>query len=123
MIDDPDEILRDSRESLAVFLNSNESWAEEEIVFAPDVRELARRLSLGLGANLEPDSEVVVTEIDDEWSLAPWLALAQKGVKVKFWPLKRPGAGLDPARLSELLNERTRLVVAPKASSPIGTIA
>jgi len=119
---DPDEILRETRESLAVFLNSNEASSEEEIVFASDVRELARSLSLGLGASLEPDSEVVVTEIDDEWSLAPWLALEQKGVKVRFWPLKRPGAGLDPARLAELLNERTRLVVAAKASSAIGTI-
>jgi selenocysteine lyase/cysteine desulfurase len=122
MADEPDEILRDTRESLAIFLNSNESWAEEEIVFAPDVRELARRLSVGLGRNLEPDSEVVVTEIDDEWSLAPWLALEERGVSVRFWPLKRPEAGLDPARLSDLLNERTRLVVATKASSAIGTI-
>jgi selenocysteine lyase/cysteine desulfurase len=120
--DDPDEILRDTRESLAVFLNSNESWAEEEIVFAPDVRELARRLSLGLASDLEAGSEVVLTEIDDEWSLAPWLALEERGVKVKFWPLKRPGAGLDLARLSELLTDRTRLVVAAKASSAIGTI-
>ena len=120
--DEPDEILRDTRESLAVFLNSNESWAGEEIVFAPDVRELARRLSLGLAPDPEPGSEVVVTEIDDEWSLAPWLALEEKGLKVRFWPLKRPGGGLDPARLAELLNERTRLVVAAKASSAIGTI-
>jgi selenocysteine lyase/cysteine desulfurase len=122
LADDPDESLRDARESLAVFLNSNESWAEEEIVFAPDVRELARRLSLGLALDLEPGSEVVVTEIDDEWSLAPWLALEERGVSVRFWPLKRPGGGLDPARLSELLTERTRLVVAAKASSAIGTI-
>jgi selenocysteine lyase/cysteine desulfurase len=120
--DDPDEILRDTRESLAVFLNSNESWAEEEIVFAPDVRELARRLSIGLASDLEPGSEVVVTEIDDEWSLAPWLALEEKGVTVRFWPLKRPGADLDPTQLSELLNERTRLVLVAKASSAIGTI-
>ncbi len=122
LADDPEEILSDTRESLAVFLNSNESWADEEIVFAPDVRELARRLSLGLAEDLEPASEVVLTEIDDEWSLAPWLALEQRGVKVKFWPLKRPGGGLDPKHLEGLLNDRTRLVVAAKASSAIGTI-
>jgi selenocysteine lyase/cysteine desulfurase len=120
--DDPDDVLRDTRESLAVFLNSNESWAEEEIVFAPDVRELARRLSLGLAPELEPGSEIVVTEIDDEWSLAPWLALEERGVTVRFWPLNKPGAGLDPGQLSTLLNERTRLVVVAKASSAIGTI-
>jgi selenocysteine lyase/cysteine desulfurase len=120
--DDPGDILRETRDSLAVFLNSNDAWAEEEIVFAPDVRELARRLSLGLAGKLGPGAEVVVTEIDDEWSLAPWLALEERGVTVRFWPLKRPGAGLDSAQLSELLNERTRIVVAAKASSPIGTI-
>jgi selenocysteine lyase/cysteine desulfurase len=122
LADDPLEILEDTRKSLAVFLNSNDSWAEEEIVFAPDVTELARRLAQGLAPALEPGSEVLVTEIDDEWSLEPWLSLEDRGVKVKFWPLKRPGGGLDPARLSELLNERTRLVVAAKASSAIGTI-
>jgi selenocysteine lyase/cysteine desulfurase len=122
LADGPDEILRDTRESLAVFLNSNESWAEEEIVFAPDVRELARRLSLGLAAGFPAGSEVILTEIDDEWSLAPWLGLEEGGVNVRFWPLKRPGAGLDPARLKELLNDRTRLIVAAKASSSIGTI-
>jgi selenocysteine lyase/cysteine desulfurase len=121
-MDDPDEIRRDTLESLAVFLNSNESWAEEEIVFSPDVRELARRLSIGLATGMDPGSEVLVTEIDDEWSLTPWLALEERGVSVKFWPLKRPAAGLDPARLSELLNERTEVVVAAKASSAFGTI-
>jgi selenocysteine lyase/cysteine desulfurase len=120
--DDPEEILRDTRESLAVFLNSNESWAEEEIVFAPDVRELSRRLSLALAPSFPPGSEVVLTEIDDEWSLAPWLALEERGLRVKFWPLKRPGAELDPKHLKDLLNDRTRLVVAAKASSAIGTI-
>ncbi len=122
LADDPNEILSETRESLAVFLNSNESWGDEEIVFAPDVRELARRLSLGLASDLEPGSEVVLTEIDDEWSLAPWLSLEKRGVKVKFWPLKRPGAGLDLKHLKELVNDRTRLVVVAKASSAIGTI-
>lgn len=120
--DDPEELLRETREKLAFFLNSNDAWAEEEILFAPDVTELARRLSLALAEDFAPGSEVVVTELDEEWSLAPWLALEDRGVKVKFWPLKRPAGGLDPARLEELLTDETRLVVATKASSAFGTI-
>ncbi|MGH9337864.1 MAG: aminotransferase class V-fold PLP-dependent enzyme, partial [Vicinamibacteria bacterium] len=48
--------------------------------------------------------------------------LEERGIRLKFWPLKRPAAGLDPSRLSELLDERTGLVVVSKASSAFGTI-
>lgn len=119
---DPEELLSDTRESLAFFLNSNDGWAEEEIVLVPDVLELTKRLSLALAKSFEPGSEIVVTELDDEWSIAAWLELRSKGLNVRFWPLKRPAAGLDAGRLEELLSDRTKLVVASKASSALGTI-
>jgi selenocysteine lyase/cysteine desulfurase len=118
----PAELLAETRESLAFFLNSNDAWAEEEIVLVPDVGELARRLSVSLAKSFGPGSEVVVTELDDEWSIAPWLELLERGLSVRFWPLKRPAAGLDAGMLEELLSERTKLVVASKASSALGTI-
>jgi selenocysteine lyase/cysteine desulfurase len=120
--EDREEILMETRESLAVFLNSNEAWAEEEIVFAPDVGELARRLTLGLAHRMERGDEVLLTEIDDPWSLAPWLALEERGIGVRFWRLRPPEGSLDPADLPDLLTGRTRVVVAAKASATIGTI-
>lgn len=120
--EDGEALLSETRESLAFFLNSNDAWAEEEILLAPDVGELTKRLSLALAKSFEPGSEVVVTELDDEWSIEPWLALQARGLKVSFWPLKRPGAGLDGVKLEELLSERTKLVIASKASSALGTI-
>ncbi|HEY7819243.1 MAG TPA: aminotransferase class V-fold PLP-dependent enzyme [Vicinamibacteria bacterium] len=120
--EDPEEIREETRESLAVFLNSNEAWAAEEIVFAPDVSELAQRLSLGLARRMERGDEVVLTEIDEEWSLAPWLALEERGIAARFWRLRPPEGGLDAADLPHLLTGRTRVVVAAKASATIGTI-
>jgi selenocysteine lyase/cysteine desulfurase len=117
-----EEILREVRESLAVFLNSNEAWAEEEIVFAPDVKELGRRLALGLARRMERGDEVLLTEIDEEWSLAPWLALEEQGIAARFWRLRPPEGGLDPGDLPDLLTGRTRVVVSAKASATIGTI-
>lgn len=122
LADGPEELLSETRESLAFFLNSNDAWAEEEIVLAPDVTELAKRLSLALVKSFEPGSEVLVSELDDEWSIAPWLELEALGLKLKFWPLKRPGASLDHSMLEERLTERTKLVIASKASSALGTI-
>jgi selenocysteine lyase/cysteine desulfurase len=122
LADDPEELYAETRESLAFFLNSNDAWAAEEIVLAPDVTELSTRLTDALSASFEPGAEIVVTELDDEWNLSPWLALEAKGVKLRFWPLKRPVAGLDAGRLDELLSDRTKLVIASKASSALGTI-
>ena len=119
---DADELLRETRESLAFFLNSNVEWAVEEILIASDAAELAERLSRALARNYPPDSEIVTTELGDEESLVPWLALESNGVKVEHWPIKRPRAGIDTDRLVEMLSERTRLVVMSKASSAVGSI-
>ena len=53
---DADELLRETRESLAFFLNSNVEWAGEEILIASDATELADRLSRALAKSYPPNS-------------------------------------------------------------------
>ena len=69
-----------------------------------------------------PGDEIVVTELDHEANIAPWLALETRGIKVKFWPVEREGARLDIEKLDEILTERTRVVAVTKASNAVGTI-
>ncbi len=66
--------------------------------------------------------EIVTTELGDEESLVPWLALESNSVKLEHWPIKRQHAGIDTDRLVEMLSKRTRLVVMSKASSAVGSI-
>ncbi|HSF18996.1 MAG TPA: aminotransferase class V-fold PLP-dependent enzyme [Vicinamibacteria bacterium] len=120
--DDPAEIDSETRESLAFFLNSNIGWADEEIVFSPDVALLAERLSTALADEYPPGSAVVVTEIDDDWHLAPWRALARRGIEARSWPLRQLERGLDENRLDGFLTENTRAVIVPKASTALGTV-
>jgi selenocysteine lyase/cysteine desulfurase len=114
--------LEDTRRSLAYFLNSNDRWADEEIRFAEDSDSLLARLASALAPTFEPGSEIIVTELDDESDLAPWMALADRDIRIKVWPVEWPEASLDPLRLDSLLTERTRLVIVPKASNVVGTI-
>ena len=118
----PGQILNETRESLAVFLNSNEKWAEDEILFGPDPAELVRRLSLALEKEFEPGTEILLTDLDDEDVLAPWLALAERGVTSKFWSFQRPDGGLNLDKLDDLLSEKTRLLAVTKASQTMGTV-
>jgi selenocysteine lyase/cysteine desulfurase len=120
--DAPEELLAETRESLAFFLNSNDAWAGEEILVAADAAELERRTCEAIARDFEPGAEIILSELDDESSLEPWLALQERDLVVKFWPMTRPQGGLSPARLENLLTERTRLVVVPKVSPALGTV-
>jgi len=115
-------LLRETRESLAFFLNSNVDWAEEEIFITSDSGELQRRLSAALAASFGADAKIVATDLDEEAGLEPWLALQDRGVEVELWPIKRPRLGLDIDRLRDVLSDRTRLVVMTKASGAVGTL-
>ena len=119
---DTDSLLKETRESLAFFLNSNVDWAEDEIWIGSDAGEMTIRLSLALASELEPKSEILITELEDEKSLAPWFGLDERGMKVVPWPVKRPSAGIDTEAFASFLTDRTRLVVMAKCSAAVGTV-
>ena len=119
----PYELLKETRESLASFLNSNNAWAEDEILVAADAFDLEHRVSEAISRDFEAGSEIIVSELDEESNLAHWLALRERDLVVKFLPMTLPKGESSLARLEELMTDRTRLVVVPKVSAALGTIA
>ncbi len=113
-----DATLQHARESAAVFLNANEP---EEVVFGLNATAFIRLVSAAYGELLSTGDQIVVTELDHEANIAPWLALEKLGIEVKFWPVESD-ARLDVGRLDALLTDRTRLVAVTKASNAVGTI-
>lgn len=116
---DVDEVISRARESLQIFLNA---YSPDEIVFGLNATGLVRMASLAIAEMLEPGDEIVVTEMDHEANIAPWLELEKRGIKIKFWPVERDTARLDLDRLDGLMTDRTRLVAMTKGSNAIGTI-
>jgi cysteine desulfurase family protein (TIGR01976 family) len=114
-----DELVSRARESLGAFLNA---FAPDEVLMGADASSLIRRLSRSLGEQLASGDEVVVSELDHEANIAPWLELEKRGVTLKFWSVDNDGAQLDIEKLDEVLTERTRLVALTKASNAVGTI-
>jgi cysteine desulfurase family protein (TIGR01976 family) len=80
--------------------------------------DFARVLSAGWG----PGDEVVVTRLDHDANVRPWVQAAQaRGATVR-WAEFDPGSGeLDPGAVGMLINERTRLVAVTGASNLLGT--
>ena len=114
-----DEIIARAREAAADFLNAP---SPEEIVFGPNMTTLTFHISRALERELAPGDEVVVTRLDHDANVAPWLRLAERGVTIRWADFHPETCTLDLEGLRGLLNERTRLVAVGYASNAVGTI-
>src|SRR5918994_2417284 len=92
------------------------------VVFGRSTTQLTYDFSRVLSAGWGPDDEVVVTRLDHDANVRPWVQAAQaRGATVR-WAEFDPGSGeLDPGAVGMLVNERTRLVAVTGASNLLGT--
>lgn len=114
-----DEATYEARTALSDFFNASRP---EEIVFGPNMTTLTFRVSQAIGQTLEPGDEIIVTRLDHDANISPWLALQAKGVKIRVIDFDPVDCTLIMADLDRFLNSRTRLVAAGYASNAVGTI-
>ena len=114
-----DELVVDARARAAGFLGCDVN----EIVFGMNMTTLNFTLSRTLGRDLEPGDEIIVTRLDHDGNVAPWLELAEdRGLVVHVADVALPDCTLDYDDLARLLSNRTRVVAFPWASNAVGTI-
>ena len=106
--------------AMADFLGAS---GPEEIVVGPNMTTLTYHLSRTLGRTFRPGDEIVVTRMDHEGNVSPWLQLAEdRGLVVRFVPFDRDSWQVEEAALSAALTGRTRLVALNYASNLTGSI-
>jgi cysteine desulfurase family protein (TIGR01976 family) len=94
----------------------------EEIIFGPNMTSLDFMLSRTAGREFAAGDEILVSALDHDGGVAPWLELAHdKGLRVQHIELN-PDTTLDLDDLRAKLTERTRVVAFAWASNAIGTI-
>jgi cysteine desulfurase family protein (TIGR01976 family) len=115
-----DRILRGAHEALADFLNAPEP---EEVVFGANMTTLTLHLSRAVARTLRPGDEIVVTSLDHDANVTPWiLAARDAGATARICGIHPEDCTLNLDELRGLLNSRTRLVALPCASNAVGTI-
>ncbi len=115
-----DAIVQQARESAAAFLNAERP---AEIVFGPNMTTLTLALSRAIGQDLGPDDEIIVTRLDHDANIAPWLFVAQaSGASVQWVDFDVEDCTLDLGSFDEALGDRTRLVAVGAASNAVGTV-
>jgi cysteine desulfurase family protein (TIGR01976 family) len=119
-----------SEESLAVVDAARAAMADMfgcdpgEVVFGQNMTSLTYAMSRALARTWEPTANIVVTRLDHDGNVAPWLqAAASVGVEVRFADID-PAAGcdIDFESLGSVLDSDTALVAFTHASNATGTI-
>ena len=94
----------------------------EETIFGANMTTLAFALTRTAGRTWNERDEIVVTKLDHDANVSPWLELAHDtGLTVQFADI-RDDTSLDLNHLQSLLSERTRVVAFPVASNAVGTL-
>ena len=114
-----EEIIAEARQAMADFLNAA---SPDEIVFGPNMTTLTFSVSRAIGQVLQPGDEVVVTHLDHDANIAPWMALQERGVVVRQVDFHPEDCTLDMDDMASKITSRTRLVAVGYASNAVGTI-
>ncbi|HLF25943.1 MAG TPA: cysteine desulfurase-like protein [Anaerolineae bacterium] len=114
-----DAILHEAHAALADFLGAA---SPAEIVFGPNMTTLTFAVSRAIGRTLAPGAEIVVTHLDHDANIAPWLALQERGANVKWVDVHPGDCTLDRGSFEAALSERTKVVAVGYASNAVGTI-
>ena len=92
------------------------------VILGPNMTTLTYRLARTLAAGWGPGDEIVVTRLDHDANVRPWVqAAASAGAAVRWAGVQLPEGDLPVAQFAELICDRTRLVAVSAASNLIGT--
>ncbi len=114
-----DQVIAAARSAMADFLHAA---SPGEIVFGPNMTTLTFAFSRAIGKTLHAGDEIVVTTLDHDANVAPWLALQERGVIIRTVDVHPGDVTLDMQDMRAKINERTRLVAVGYASNAVGTI-
>lgn len=113
-------IWQDAHEAMADMLGAT---SHREIVIAQSMTALTLHLSRSIGRLFRPGDEIILTQMDHEGNVSPWLLLARDlGLTVKWLPFNRQSWRIEPADLEPLLSERTRLLALNFSSNMTGSV-
>lgn len=114
-----DGIVTDARGALADLLGVD----PRGVVFGRSATQLAYDLSRTLARAWQPGDEVVVTRLDHDSNIRPWVQAAEAAGATVRWADFDPATGeLLPEHIEAVLSPRTRLVAVTAASNLIGTV-
>jgi cysteine desulfurase family protein (TIGR01976 family) len=115
-----DSVVASARTAMADLLNAPSS---SEIVFGQNMTTITLHLSRSIGRQFKAGDEIILSRMDHDANVWPWVLLARDlDLDVKWLPFSPETFEFDVNALDELLTDRTRLVCVGGASNLTGTL-
>jgi len=115
-----DALVEQARQAASDFLNAGSA---QEIVFGPNMTSLTFNISRSLGRTFNPGDEIVVTRLDHDANISPWVMLAEdRGCNVTWVDFHPEDGTLDMDEMRRAIERKPRLVAVGYASNALGTI-
>jgi cysteine desulfurase family protein (TIGR01976 family) len=114
-----DDLSKRFRREFADFIGATNSAT---LQFGVNATSMFRLLSVAIDKILEPGDEIIVSSLDHEANITPWLWYQKKGIKIKYWNPRGPERMLVSGDLRALISDRTRFVMVTGASNVLGTL-
>jgi cysteine desulfurase family protein (TIGR01976 family) len=113
-----DAVVANARVAASEFLGC----AVDEVAFGANMTTLNFALTRAAARELRRGDEILVTKLDHDANIAPWLELERDvGLVVRFVDVN-DDCTVDLDDLDRQLSERTRVVAFPWASNAVGTL-
>jgi cysteine desulfurase family protein (TIGR01976 family) len=117
---DADAIYARAHEAMAELLGGTSG---REIVIGQSMTMLTFQIARSLGRSWGPGDEIIVTRMDHEGNVSPWVRMAEdRGLTVRWLPFNRDTWRIEPENLRPLLSSKTRLLALNYASNMTGSI-
>ncbi len=113
-----DLIVEQAHLAMADFFNC----APDEVVFGANMTTLTFALSRAIGRELKSGDELLVTCLDHDANVSPWVCLEERGAKVRTADIRPADCTLDMFDLQAKIRRSTRLVAVGWAANAVGTI-
>jgi cysteine desulfurase family protein (TIGR01976 family) len=113
-------LVEAARLAAADFLNAKSS---HEIIFGPNMTSLTFNISRSLVRTFNPGDELVVTRLDHDANITPWVMAAEdRGCKVSWVDFHPEDGTLNMEQMQAAIARKPRLVAVGYASNALGTI-
>jgi len=115
-----DEILHEAHATMADFLNASRP---EEVIFGNNMTTLTLHMSRSLARNLQAGDNILVTRLDHDANIAPWMLIAEdKGCNLLWVDIDVEEGTLDLDDFARALEKKPKIAAFGYASNLLGTV-
>ncbi len=113
-------LVDEAHVAMADLLNAK---SPDEIIFGQNMTTLTLYMSRSIGKKMQPGDEIILTRMDHDANVQPWVLLARDlGLEIRWLPFDLDSFEFDLSLLDQILTEKTKLICVGGASNLTGTI-